>query len=151
MLYEILTGRRALERNRPAAEQKLLEWVKLFPADTRKFNMIMDPRLRNEFSLNAARRIAKLADSCLNKNARERPTITQVVEVLQQAIQESEEESSSYMKGVESSSSSSRSNPATTTNREISRMTITGATTSARRMSSAAQASSIAFLLLELV
>lgn len=104
MLYEILTGRRTLERNRPAMEQKLLEWVKQFPVDSWKFNMIMDPRLRNQYSLNAAKRIAKLADSCLNKTARNRPTITQLVEVLKQAIQESEEEASSAVKGPESSS-----------------------------------------------
>lgn len=57
--------------------------------------MIMDPRLRNQYSLPAARRIAKLADSCLNKNARERPLIGQIVEVLKQAIADSEEEEGS--------------------------------------------------------
>ncbi|KAK6120731.1 hypothetical protein DH2020_045528 [Rehmannia glutinosa] len=45
VLYEILTGRRSLERDRPRPEQKLLEWVKQYPADSRKFGMIMDPRL----------------------------------------------------------------------------------------------------------
>ncbi|KAF3446051.1 hypothetical protein FNV43_RR11230 [Rhamnella rubrinervis] len=30
VLYEVLTGRRSLERNRPRMEQKLLEWVKEF-------------------------------------------------------------------------------------------------------------------------
>ncbi|CAI9095547.1 OLC1v1031531C2 [Oldenlandia corymbosa var. corymbosa] len=132
VLYEILTGRKALERNRPAAEQKLLEWVKRFPVDSNKFSMIIDPRLRNEYSLNAARRIAKLADRCLNRNARERPTIAEVVEVLQQAIQESVEESS---RATSIESPSSRTNPSVR-NREISKMAIPGA----RRMSNAAQA-----------
>jgi serine/threonine protein kinase len=27
VLYEILTGRRSIEKNRPSNEQKLLEWV----------------------------------------------------------------------------------------------------------------------------
>ncbi|XP_057976743.1 probable serine/threonine-protein kinase PBL19 isoform X2 [Malania oleifera] len=95
VLYEILTGRRTVERNRPAMEQKLLEWVKQFPADSRKFSMIVDPRLRDQYSLSAARKIAKLADSCLNKNARDRPTMGQIVETLRQAIQDSEEGSPS--------------------------------------------------------
>lgn len=94
MLYEILTGRRVLERNRPRMEQKLLEWVKQFPADGKKFSMIIDPRLRNRYSISAARRVAKLADKCLKKNPEERPTMNQVVESLKQAIQESEEGSS---------------------------------------------------------
>lgn len=94
VLYEILTGRRVLERNRPRMEQKLLEWVKQFPADGKKFSMIIDPRLRNQYSISAARRVAKLADKCLKKNPEERPTMNQVVESLKQAIQESEEGSS---------------------------------------------------------
>lgn len=87
VLYEILTGRRSLDRNRPAAEQKLLEWVAQFPPDSRNFRMIMDPRLRGEYSAKAAREIAKLADSCLLKNAKERPTMSEVVEVLGRAVQ----------------------------------------------------------------
>ncbi|GMJ00442.1 PBS1-like 19 [Hibiscus trionum] len=95
VLYEILTGRRVVERNRPTSEQKLLDWVKQFPPESKKFSMIMDPRLRNSYSLSAAQKVGKLADSCLNKNAKERPTMCQVVESLKQAIQESEEGSSS--------------------------------------------------------
>lgn len=91
MLYEILTGRRSLERNRPKAEQKLLEWVKQHPADSKKFGMIMDPRLENDYSINAARKIARLADSCLLKSAKERPKMSQVVERLKQIMQISDE------------------------------------------------------------
>jgi serine/threonine protein kinase len=90
VLYEILTGRRVLERNRPTKEQKLLEWVKQFPTDSSRFSMIIDPRLRNQYSLAAARKIAKLADRCLNKNAKDRPTMSQVAESLKEAIQVSE-------------------------------------------------------------
>ncbi|XP_062073825.1 probable serine/threonine-protein kinase PBL19 [Humulus lupulus] len=107
VLYEILTGRRALERNRPTAEQKLLDWVKQYPADKNRFSMIMDPRLRGDFPPNAAKKIAKLADSCLVKNAKDRPTMNQVVESLKQAVQESQASSSSSANGT---SSSHRSN-----------------------------------------
>ncbi|XAR54218.1 Non-specific serine/threonine protein kinase [Bertholletia excelsa] len=92
VLYEILTGRRSLERNYPKTEQKLLEWVKQFPADSKKFPLIMDRRLENQFSLNAARRIARLADSCLVRNAKERPMMSQVVDWLKQIVQVSDEE-----------------------------------------------------------
>ncbi|KDP45988.1 hypothetical protein JCGZ_11891 [Jatropha curcas] len=103
VLYEILTGRRTLERNRPTAEQKLLDWVKQFPADSNRFSMILDPRLRNDFSIVAAKKIAKLADSCLNKNPKERPTMDEVVQSLKQAIQDSEGTSTAASKSVESS------------------------------------------------
>lgn len=90
VLYEILTGRRALERSRPTSEQKLLDWVKQFPASSGRFSMIIDPRLRNQYPPAVARKIAKLADSCLNKNAKDRPTMSQVVEILKEAAQISE-------------------------------------------------------------
>ncbi|XVE76793.1 hypothetical protein DITRI_Ditri13aG0009100 [Diplodiscus trichospermus] len=89
VLYEILTGRRSLERGRPKAEQKLLDWVKMFPADSKKFSTIMDPRLENQFSIRAAREIAKLADTCLLKSPKDRPKMSQVVERLKKIIQDS--------------------------------------------------------------
>lgn len=87
VLYEILTGRRSMERNHPRAEQKLLEWVKHFPANSKKFHMIMDWRLENQYPISAARKIAKLADSCLSKSAKDRPKMSEVVETLKQIIQ----------------------------------------------------------------
>ncbi|XP_057477204.1 probable serine/threonine-protein kinase PBL19 [Actinidia eriantha] len=90
VLYEILTGRRTLERTRPSMEQWLVKWVKQYPADSDKFSMIIDPRLENQYSVSAARKIAKLADSCLVKKAKDRPTMSHVVESLKQAIEESE-------------------------------------------------------------
>ncbi|XP_021811301.1 probable serine/threonine-protein kinase PBL19 isoform X1 [Prunus avium] len=105
VLYEILTGRRVLDKNRPAAEQKLLYWVKQFPADSKRFSMIIDPLLRDQYSLTAARKLAKLADSCLNKNAKDRPTMCQVVEVLKQALQDSEAGTSSVNRSFEASGS----------------------------------------------
>ncbi|KAK2981335.1 hypothetical protein RJ640_000794 [Escallonia rubra] len=90
VLYEILTGRRSLERNRPRTEQKLLEWIKHFPVDGKKFGMIMDPRLENQYSLSAARGIAKLADTCLMKSAKDRPKMSEVVESLKQIMHTSD-------------------------------------------------------------
>ncbi|XP_030512351.2 probable serine/threonine-protein kinase PBL19 [Rhodamnia argentea] len=87
VLYEVLTGRRSLERNRPRAEQKLLEWVKQHPANSRKFSSIIDPRLEDQYSISAARKIAKLADSCLLKSSKDRPKMSQVVHSLREIIQ----------------------------------------------------------------
>ncbi|XP_009384111.2 probable serine/threonine-protein kinase PBL19 [Musa acuminata AAA Group] len=87
VLYEILTGRKSMERNRPKTEQKLLDWVKAFPAESGRFSMIMDPRLENKYSLRAAREIAKLADVCLAKLARDRPKMSEVAESLRGAMQ----------------------------------------------------------------
>ncbi|ONK59153.1 uncharacterized protein A4U43_C08F3530 [Asparagus officinalis] len=105
VLYELLAGRRSLERNRPANEQKLLDWVKQFPIESRRFNMIMDPRLQYQFSVKAAREIAKLADKCLVKQAKERPQMSEVVESLKQIAQIKESGGGSGDSRGESSSS----------------------------------------------
>lgn len=90
MVFEILTGRRAVDRSLPKSQQKLIEWVKEYPADSRNFCMIMDRRLNNQYSLDVARNIAKLGISCLCKNPDDRPTMSQVVEGLRDAIGKSE-------------------------------------------------------------
>lgn len=92
VLYELITGRRSMERNLPKNEQKLLNWVKQFPPESKKFSAIMDPRLSNRYPLSGARMVAKLADRCLSKHARDRPKMGEVVEILKQAMEFQEED-----------------------------------------------------------
>lgn len=91
VLYEILTGRRVMEKHRPHNERKLLEWVKRFPSDSKRFSTIIEPRISDHYSLDAARQMAKLADSCILKNPKDRPTMNEVVEILRQIIKDSDE------------------------------------------------------------
>ncbi|KAL0692876.1 hypothetical protein Bca4012_060056 [Brassica carinata] len=88
VLYEVITGRRTIERNKPANERRLLEWVKEYPADSQRFNMIVDPRLRSNYPSVGARTLAKLADLCLKKDDKERPTMEVVVERFKKIIEE---------------------------------------------------------------
>ncbi|KAJ3691227.1 hypothetical protein LUZ61_020391 [Rhynchospora tenuis] len=86
VLYELLTGRRSLERNRPLAEQKLLNWVKQYPPEATNFSVIMDPRLRNQYPPKAAREVARLANRCLVKDPKQRPSMAEVSQVLKEII-----------------------------------------------------------------
>ncbi|XP_074283200.1 putative serine/threonine-protein kinase PBL19 [Silene latifolia] len=95
VLYEILSGRRSMDRSRPKSEHRLLDWVKQFPPDGRKFSSVMDPRLENKYSVNSARKIAKLAESCHVKSSKERPKMSEVVERLKAIIKTTEEGSTS--------------------------------------------------------
>ena len=87
VLYEMLTGRRSVERNRPKKEQRLLEWVTQYPVESKQFGRIMDTRLQGRYSRKGAREIAKLANRCLAKRSRDRPTMREVAESLKQAMQ----------------------------------------------------------------
>lgn len=86
VLYEILTGRRSVERSRPADEQKLLGWVRRHPPDGDSFRSIMDPRLGGRYPAGAARDVARLADRCLVKNPKERPGMAEVAEELERVL-----------------------------------------------------------------
>ncbi|CAH8353724.1 unnamed protein product [Eruca vesicaria subsp. sativa] len=98
VLYEIITGRRTVERNKPVTERSLVEWVKEYPADSRRFSMIIDPRLRNNYPASGAKSLAKLADLCLKKNDKERPTMEIVLEKLKTIIEETDSKKSSEVR-----------------------------------------------------
>ncbi|KAI7735446.1 hypothetical protein M8C21_019965 [Ambrosia artemisiifolia] len=82
VLYELITGRRAVERNLPRNEQKLLEWVKPYISDSKKFHLIIDPRLEGDYPIKSVHRLASLANKCLTKNPKSRPKMSEVVEML---------------------------------------------------------------------
>ncbi|KAK1426795.1 hypothetical protein QVD17_15475 [Tagetes erecta] len=86
VLYELITGRRAVERNLPRNEQKLLEWVKPYVSDSKKFHLIMDPRLEGDYSLKSAQKLSSLANKCLTKNPKARPKMSEVVEIIGKII-----------------------------------------------------------------
>ncbi|XP_039028358.1 serine/threonine-protein kinase PCRK1-like isoform X2 [Hibiscus syriacus] len=88
VLYELITGRRALERNLPRSEQKLLEWVRPYISDSKKFHLIIDPRLEGQYCIKSSRKLASMANKCLMKNPKSRPKMSEVVEMLGNIISE---------------------------------------------------------------
>ncbi|XP_022958216.1 probable serine/threonine-protein kinase PBL19 [Cucurbita moschata] len=86
-LYELITGRRPLDRNRPKGEQKLLEWVRPHLSDIKKFELIMDPRLEGKYSLKAAHKLAAVANRCLVRKAAVRPKMSEVLEMVTRIVE----------------------------------------------------------------
>ncbi|KAL4576478.1 hypothetical protein LXL04_012572 [Taraxacum kok-saghyz] len=104
-LYELITGRRPLDRNKPKNEQKLLEWVRPHLShDLRKFEKILDPRLGGNYSVKSAQKLAAVANKCLLRQPRMRPKMSKVLEVLNtivedasvESLEEAEEEKSPF-------------------------------------------------------
>ncbi|KAG4928314.1 hypothetical protein AAZX31_19G168500 [Glycine max] len=81
-LYELITGRRPLDRNRPRGEQKLLEWIRPYLSDGKKFQLILDPRLDKKQVFKSAQRLATIANRCLVKNPKNRPKMSEVLEMV---------------------------------------------------------------------
>ncbi|KAI3687886.1 hypothetical protein L1987_81589 [Smallanthus sonchifolius] len=84
-LYELITGRRPLDRNLPKNEQKLLEWVKPY-LDSRRFRLIVDPRLEGKYSMKSAQKLSIIANRCLSKNPKARPKMSEVLEMVNQLV-----------------------------------------------------------------
>lgn len=89
-LYELITGRRPLDRNRPRSEQKLLEWVRPQLSDAKKFRQILDPRLEGKYSLKSAKKLASVANRCLVRQSKSRPKMSEVLDMISQIIESTE-------------------------------------------------------------
>ncbi|KAK7396578.1 hypothetical protein VNO78_17683 [Psophocarpus tetragonolobus] len=88
-LYELITGRRPLDRNRPRGEQKLLEWIRPYLSDGKKFQLILDPRLDKKQIFKSAQRLAIIANRCLVKNPKNRPKMSEVLEMVNRMVESS--------------------------------------------------------------
>ncbi|KAL3715240.1 hypothetical protein ACJRO7_007039 [Eucalyptus globulus] len=88
-LYELITGRRPLDRNLPKSEQKLLEWVKPYLSDSKKFRLIVDPRLAGTYHIKSVHKLATIANKCLYKNPKARPKMSEVLGLVDEIVRES--------------------------------------------------------------
>ncbi|KAM1579503.1 hypothetical protein ACFXTI_041429 [Malus domestica] len=84
VMLEILSGKRAVDKNRPAGEQNLVEWAKPYLASKRKFIQIFDVRVEGQYSLGEALRAVSLAIRCLAVDPKSRPNMNDVVKALEQ-------------------------------------------------------------------
>jgi len=83
VLLELLSGRRAIDKNRPNGEQKLVEWARPYLNSKRKIFRVMDPRIEGQYSIDHALKAADLALKCLSDDPKLRPTMIEVVRELE--------------------------------------------------------------------
>ncbi|KAG5094435.1 hypothetical protein JHK84_050023 [Glycine max] len=84
VLLELLSGRRAVDRSKAGEEQNLVEWAKPYLGDKRRLFRIMDTKLGGQYPQKGAYMAATLALKCLNREAKARPPMTEVLETLEQ-------------------------------------------------------------------
>ncbi|KAL0415039.1 UNVERIFIED_CONTAM: Serine/threonine-protein kinase RIPK [Sesamum latifolium] len=87
VLLELLTGKRAMDKKRPAREQNLAEWAKPYLKDHHKLDRLMDPRLEGQYSDEGAKKVAALAHQCLNHYPKSRPSMRHVVKILEPILE----------------------------------------------------------------
>ncbi|XP_020257331.1 probable serine/threonine-protein kinase PBL3 [Asparagus officinalis] len=90
VLLELLSGRRALDKNKIGIEQNLVDWARPFLGDKRKLYKIMDSRLGGQYPKKAAFTIATLALRCISNEARLRPKMSEVLATLEPLLDSKE-------------------------------------------------------------
>ncbi|GMI77526.1 PBS1-Like 23 [Hibiscus trionum] len=79
VFLELISGRRAIDIERPEEEQNMVAWAAPLLKDRQKFTMIADPLLKDNYPVKALYQALAVAAMCLQEDADCRPLIGDVV------------------------------------------------------------------------
>ncbi|KAL6967414.1 putative serine/threonine-protein kinase pbl5, variant 2 [Sarracenia purpurea var. burkii] len=83
VLLEIITGRKAIDNTRSAAEQNLVAWARPQFKDRRKFPHMADPALEGQYPMRGLYQALAIAAMCVQEQPNMRPLIADIVTALQ--------------------------------------------------------------------
>ncbi|XP_028758123.1 probable serine/threonine-protein kinase PBL23 [Neltuma alba] len=91
VFLEMISGRRVIDHSRPTEEQNLVLWVFLqtllnaqpLLKDKRKFTLIADPLLKDDYPMKGLYQALAVAAMCLQEEASTRPLISDVVSAME--------------------------------------------------------------------
>ncbi|KAL8245236.1 hypothetical protein R6Q59_011494 [Mikania micrantha] len=84
-LEELITGRLPVTQKNPEIDHACMRWVCCYMG-TGKSKLAVDPRLNDKYSVRSMEKISFIAGKCLDKNPKLRPTMNEVLEMVNQAI-----------------------------------------------------------------
>ncbi|XP_071701729.1 probable serine/threonine-protein kinase PBL3 [Rutidosis leptorrhynchoides] len=84
VLLELLSGRRAVDKDKVGIEQDLVEWTKPYLGDKRRLFRIMDTKLEGQYPQKAVFTAATLASQCLSIEPKTRPRMSEVLATLEE-------------------------------------------------------------------
>nr|WIL59841.1 nodulation protein [Melilotus officinalis] len=84
VLLEIMSGKRAFDRNRPLREHDLVEWAKPLLTRKHKISQVMDVRIEGQYSSREAKKLAHIVIQCLSERPEHRPKTEEIVRSLEQ-------------------------------------------------------------------
>lgn len=84
VMLELLSGKRALDEDRPGYEESLVDWAKPFLTDNRRVLRIMDTRLGGQYSKKQAQAITELILQCLHTDPKNRPVMKDIYTQLEE-------------------------------------------------------------------
>lgn len=87
VLLEILTGRVAVTRSYSGGLEDLVEWGKPFLNSKPQLHCIIDKKMGKTITRKDANKFAKIIHQCLNRKPKRRPTMKEVVRLLEELEQ----------------------------------------------------------------
>lgn len=85
-LLQLITGRRAFDRNLPRNEQNLVHWVKRRWLSDKKMleeeGILLDPRLEGRYCAQSAMGLGAIAEICLEEEPKLRPKMSEVLQMV---------------------------------------------------------------------
>ncbi|KAG9158284.1 hypothetical protein Leryth_000414 [Lithospermum erythrorhizon] len=97
VLFEIISGRRALDKTRPGREQLILDWASPYLRE-RNYVQLADPKLKGRFSLFKLHRVIELAITCVLEDRHRRQILEVVVSFEQCELLSSDDPSSASLR-----------------------------------------------------
>ncbi|KAH6828546.1 Protein kinase superfamily protein [Perilla frutescens var. hirtella] len=110
VLLELLTGRKSFDKSRPSREHNLVEWARPLLKNPRKLSRMMDPRLEGQYSETGAQKAAALAYQCLSHRPKPRPTMSEVIKILEPLTDMNDTQIGTFVFAVSVDSDTSSSN-----------------------------------------
>ncbi|KAK1417058.1 hypothetical protein QVD17_26180 [Tagetes erecta] len=84
VLLELLFGEPAVDKRRPSGETYLVDRaIPLLIKNKSALTREIDPRMKGQYTSKAVLKVAELAYSCIKEHPRKRPSMTDVVEILE--------------------------------------------------------------------
>ncbi|KZV44077.1 hypothetical protein F511_10748 [Dorcoceras hygrometricum] len=82
VFLELISGRKAIDSNRPPGEENLVSWARPMLNDRRKISNLADPRLKGKFPTRGLYQALTVVSKCIQEQAAGRPWIREVVTAL---------------------------------------------------------------------
>uniref|UniRef100_A0A803P1K9 non-specific serine/threonine protein kinase n=1 Tax=Cannabis sativa TaxID=3483 RepID=A0A803P1K9_CANSA len=111
VMLEMLSGKRAVDQNRPSGEHNLVEWAKPYLTSKRKVLQIFDSRIEGQYSVSEALKAVNIAIQCISNEPKYRPTMKEVVKALEHLVESDSMERSSHSRNQHHRNLNGRSSP----------------------------------------
>jgi len=104
VLLELLTGRKPVDLSQPPGQENLVTWVRPLLTSKEGLQMIIDPVVKPNISVDSVVKVAAIASMCVQPEVSQRPFMGEVVQALKLVCSEVEEtdylRSMSYQEGI---------------------------------------------------